>query len=54
VRDLGNEPVVGREALFDASPEEMERRTAYLQYVLLRKNSVAGWLRAALFPRRGD
>jgi acetyltransferase-like isoleucine patch superfamily enzyme len=54
VRDLGDEPLVGRDALFDASPEEMERRIAYLQYVLLRRNSVAGWLRAALFPRRGD
>lgn len=54
VRELGDEPIVGREALFDASPEEMERRTAYLQYLVLRENGVPGWLRAALLPRRGD
>jgi len=54
VRELDGEPIVGRETLFDAEPHEMERRTAYLQYLVLRGNSFAGWLRASLFPRRGD
>jgi acetyltransferase-like isoleucine patch superfamily enzyme len=54
VRELGDEPIVGRGALFDTSPEEMDRRTAYLQSLVLRGNTVTGWLRTLLLPRRGD
>lgn len=54
VRELGDEPVVGRAALFDTTATEMERRIAYLQYLVLGENSVPGWLRASLRPRRGD
>jgi acetyltransferase-like isoleucine patch superfamily enzyme len=45
---------VTRAALFPATGREQDARNAYLMMCALRDNSLAGWLRATLFPRRGD
>lgn len=54
VRELGDEPVVGRRTLFDTDAAELERRIAFLQHHVLRDNGVLGWLRTVFFPRRSD
>jgi acetyltransferase-like isoleucine patch superfamily enzyme len=45
---------VTRAALFDAPAGEIERRLRYVQWVALRENSLAGWLRARWAPRPTD
>src|SRR5690606_8245685 len=45
---------VTRASLFPASPEEMAARNRYEMMCALGKNGFLGWLRATLFPRRGD
>ena len=55
VREL--DPAVGfvrRASLFDASPEEIERRQRYVQWLALGDNSLADWLRSTLAPRTDD
>lgn len=55
VRTLAPEQgFVTRASLFPASAREQEARNAYLMLLTLRENGVVGWLRATLWPRRGD
>jgi acetyltransferase-like isoleucine patch superfamily enzyme len=45
---------VTRARLFPDSAREADARNAYVMMCALAENSFAGWLRATLFPRRGD
>lgn len=55
VRTLApDEGFVTRATLFPATAREEEARNAYLMLCTLRDNGFAGWLRATLWPRRGD
>jgi acetyltransferase-like isoleucine patch superfamily enzyme len=45
---------VTRASLFDAPATEIERRQRYVQWLALRENSPAGWLRARWAPRPTD
>jgi acetyltransferase-like isoleucine patch superfamily enzyme len=45
---------VTRATLFDAPAAEIERRQRYVQWLAMRENSLAGWLRACWAPRPAD
>lgn len=45
---------VTRAALFPDTAREADARNAYVMMCALQNNGFLGWLRATLFPRRGD
>jgi acetyltransferase-like isoleucine patch superfamily enzyme len=48
-----NRQIVTRAALFE-DPGALERETRDVYRLILRRNSIIGWLRSKLFPRKGD